>query len=361
MTLPKRSACRTCACSEPGLGDLRAREVERTSPAGSSGSPASASGVPAARCAATGREQVAAVEARRQRARARAASAPMSTASATPPKCSAASVSSPLSGPTSTRSLVAAQRSATARRSEPTPGSTTARCTPAGMYGSARAQHERARAHLVARDAVRDVDDARVRRDARDDAVADADEVVREPVVAEERHHGHRRPSLGRPAHRSPARASVSRRASSRRVVIEVPSRVISTPPGPRDACFAGLLLARGGVRGASARSRCATARSRCGLPDALSAAARGDARTLGLHRAHERARRRRPRPPRPAEPRHAPPRRLRQPRPPGGPRRRAPAPGAAASRSSAPARRTSGCCCRAATAIASTRATAGG
>ena len=61
----------------------------------------------------------------------------MSAASATPPKRSAASHSSPLSGPTSTRPS-SAQRSATARRSLPTPGSTTARCTPAGMNGNAR-------------------------------------------------------------------------------------------------------------------------------------------------------------------------------------------------------------------------------
>ena len=62
---------------------------------------------------------------------------PISAASATPPKRSAASHSNPLSGPTSRRSSPA-QRSATARRDEPTPGSTTARCTPAGMYASAR-------------------------------------------------------------------------------------------------------------------------------------------------------------------------------------------------------------------------------
>ena len=61
----------------------------------------------------------------------------MSTASATPPKRSAASVSRPLSGPTRKRSSPA-QRSATARRDEPTPGSTTAKCTPAGMNPSAR-------------------------------------------------------------------------------------------------------------------------------------------------------------------------------------------------------------------------------
>ena len=52
------------------------------------------------------------------------------TASATPPHASAAGIRRPLSGPTKWRP--SADRSATARRSEPTPGSTTARCTPGG-------------------------------------------------------------------------------------------------------------------------------------------------------------------------------------------------------------------------------------
>ncbi len=50
-------------------------------------------------------------------------------------------------------------RSASARRSVPTCGSTTATCTPTGMYGQRVAQHERALAHGVAGDAVGDVDD----------------------------------------------------------------------------------------------------------------------------------------------------------------------------------------------------------
>ena len=47
----------------------------------------------------------------------------------------------------------------------PTPGSTTARCTPAGMYGSVFASIERALQHAAGTDAVRDVDDLRVGRD----------------------------------------------------------------------------------------------------------------------------------------------------------------------------------------------------
>ena len=56
-----------------------------------------------------------------------------------------------------------AQRSATARRSVPTCGSTTATCTPERQVGDRVAQHDRARADRVTRDPVRDVDDARVR------------------------------------------------------------------------------------------------------------------------------------------------------------------------------------------------------
>ena len=47
-------------------------------------------------------------------------------------------------------------------------------------------EHERALQHLRRLDAVRDVDDVRVRRDALDHAVARADEVVLEPEVGEE-------------------------------------------------------------------------------------------------------------------------------------------------------------------------------
>ena len=87
-------------------------------------------GRPPARCAATG--------AKRSRpwkvaetGSSRHGEAEISTASATPPKRSAAGMSSPLSGPTSSRSS-SAVRSATARREAPTPGSTTATCTPGG-------------------------------------------------------------------------------------------------------------------------------------------------------------------------------------------------------------------------------------
>ena len=55
----------------------------------------------------------------------------MSTTCSTPPQRSQARLSSPLSGPT--RMRPSPVRSAIARRSVPTCGSTTATCTPIGM------------------------------------------------------------------------------------------------------------------------------------------------------------------------------------------------------------------------------------
>jgi SulP family sulfate permease len=103
----------------------------RTRSAGSSGGPASPSGSSAASLAATGANtsrpwNVAETGSSRQ------LEAEMSTASTMPPKRSAAGISRPLSGPTRYRSSSAVS-SATARRRAPTSGSTTARCTPAGV------------------------------------------------------------------------------------------------------------------------------------------------------------------------------------------------------------------------------------
>ena len=86
-----------------------------------------------------------------------------STARSTPPRPSAAGHSRPLSGPTRRRSP---QRRASARRSVPTPGSTTARWTPAGMYGQRVPQHGGRGGQLAGSQAVRDVDHGRSRRDA---------------------------------------------------------------------------------------------------------------------------------------------------------------------------------------------------
>jgi S-adenosylmethionine hydrolase len=60
-----------------------------------------------------------------------------------------------------------------------------------GHVRQCAAQDQCAGADVVPGDPVRDVDDPRRRRDPGDDAVADADEVVVEPIVAEERHVRH--------------------------------------------------------------------------------------------------------------------------------------------------------------------------
>ena len=113
----------------PVLVRAAAAARDRTSSPGSSGSPASASSAPAAIRAATG--------ANRSRpwkvadtGSSRCGERVTSTARDTPPQRSHARLSRPLSGPTSTRPSPV--RSATARRSVPTCGSTTATCTPTG-------------------------------------------------------------------------------------------------------------------------------------------------------------------------------------------------------------------------------------
>ncbi len=221
MTLPKPSACRTCA-SRPRLATSARGSSSADEPGRVQRLPAAASGAPSGELRGDRGEQVAAVEARRDGASANG-EAPMSTASATPPKRSRGEHQQPVVGPDEQR---APRRRSAARppaAAEPTPGSTTARCTPAGMYAQRAPQHERARAHLVARDPVRDVDDPHVRRDPRDHPVADADELVLEPVVREERHHGHRRPSLDAQS----VHTTIGRRTASGRGVA---SRIISPP-----------------------------------------------------------------------------------------------------------------------------------
>ena len=81
----------------------------------------------------------------------------------------------------------------------PTPGSTTARCTPDGHVRQRARQHEGSLHHRLRRDPVRDVDHARPGRDPLDHAVTHADEVVLEPEVGEEAD-DHAEPSLRRRA-----------------------------------------------------------------------------------------------------------------------------------------------------------------
>ena len=153
--------------------------------------------------------------------------AEISTASATPPNRSAAGISRPLSGPTSSRPS-SAVRSATARRWAPTSGSTTARCTPAGMYGSARASTVAPARTSWRGMPWREVDDARVRADPGDHAVDDADELVGEPVVGEEG---------DRARHRAASASSASTRPSG---VCGSASRSGSAPWARSSALVAG-------------------------------------------------------------------------------------------------------------------------
>ena len=141
--------------------------------------------------------------------------------------------------------------------SPPTPGSTTARCTPTGMYGQRVRQHERALEDRLWRDAVGDVDHPRVGRDPGDDAVAGADEVVLQPEVAEEADDHRSRLAGGlrratRPPRRatSPSRSCVSASASTSTPASRA-ARVVSGPDRDRrDAGAERREGARGGRRG---------------------------------------------------------------------------------------------------------------
>ena len=114
-------------------------------------------------------------------------------------------------GPDVQAALAVAQRE---RRgaTPPTPGSTTARWTPSGMYGSVLREDERALQHALRRDPVRDVDDLDVRRDALDHAVAGADEVVLQAEVGQERDDHAAGRYDGRPRRGRRGRASRPRR-----------------------------------------------------------------------------------------------------------------------------------------------------
>ena len=111
---------------------------------------------------------------------------PMSNASSTPPKRSAASISSPLSGPDQP-ALAGAQRDGAARAAD-------ARVDDGEMHAGGRERQRAseppgAGADVLRRDAVAEVDDADVRRDPRDHAMDHADVLVADPVVGEEREH----------------------------------------------------------------------------------------------------------------------------------------------------------------------------
>ena len=183
-----------------------------TSSTGSSGGPASASGSPAASRAATGANRsrpwnVAATGSSRH------GESEISTTSAMPPKRSAAGSSSPLSGPTRKRSSRAV-RSATARRRAPTSGSTTARCTPGGAYGSVRASVSAPCSTLWRPiPCVRSMT-SHARRGPRQHRVHDAGELVGRAVVGQERDRQHaRHPKAGLTPFRFARRPGRRRRA----------------------------------------------------------------------------------------------------------------------------------------------------
>ena len=194
----------TVARSAPGSCRGSGRS-SGTSSTGSSGVPASASGAPAASRAATGANtsrpwNVA------ETGSSRHGEAEISTASAIPPNRSAAGSSSPLSGPTSSRSS-SAVRSATARRARADLGIDDREVDAARRERQRPRERQRSLQDPVARDPVGEVDHPRLGRLARDHRVHDADELVGRAVVGEERDRAHRaaEPTPGR-GRRRPAR-----------------------------------------------------------------------------------------------------------------------------------------------------------
>ena len=204
------------ATSWPFLRPLRGLgSSSRTSSSGSSGVPASASASPPARRAATG--------ANRSRpwnvadtGSSRHGECEISTASATPPKRSAAGISRPLSGPTSMRSS-SAVRSATARRRAPDLGVDDREVHARRRVGQRPREHQRAGEHGLARDAVGEVDRrapsgtrARSRRARRR-------RTRPQPVVGEERDGSRHGPTFSRrPVPRPPVRRACGGRPRGR-------------------------------------------------------------------------------------------------------------------------------------------------
>ena len=106
--------------------------------------------------------------------------------------------SKPLSGPTS---RLWPARTTSARRSVPTPGSTTATWTAAGKYGTVWASTTDPRAHVLRGHQMRDVEDAHVRGECGQNPVAGRHEAVCQPVVGQQAHDAVAKPHPGRPAH----------------------------------------------------------------------------------------------------------------------------------------------------------------
>ena len=91
-------------------------------------------------------------------------------------------------------------------------------------------QNDRALEHRLRLDAVRDVDDAHLGRDACDHAVTGADEIVLQPEIGEERDDGHRADFIrSETAATRPARSCVGASATTRRPASPA-IRVVSGP-----------------------------------------------------------------------------------------------------------------------------------
>ena len=129
----------------------------------------------------------------------------ISCASTMPPQASAAGIRRPLSGPTNRRPSPV--RSAIARRPGPDAGVDDREVHADRQVRDRPGEDARAVPDRLRADAVGDVDDLRVRADAQDDAVADADEVVRGAEVGQERDDGgaHR---FDRPEGENPGRVA---------------------------------------------------------------------------------------------------------------------------------------------------------
>ena len=147
------------------LADRRLGQLQQRSSSGSTCWPASASSAPARQMRRDGREDVAPVEGGRHRLEP-VRRAAMSTASTTPPQRSQARLQQAVVGPDEQRAVAACERPAP-RRSRAHLRVDDRDVHARRHVGQRVAQHERARAHAVARDAVREVDDRDAGRDPR--------------------------------------------------------------------------------------------------------------------------------------------------------------------------------------------------
>ena len=215
----------TCATRAPASwrGSVRS---SATSSAGSSGAPAEASGAPPASRAATGAKMSRPWKVA-ETGSSRHGEAEISTASATPPNCSAAGAEQAVVRPDQQAALLGGPQ-----RQRPPLGADVGvddgQVHSGGHVRQRPREHRGAGAHVLARDAVREVDDAGVRADAGDHAVHDADELVGQPVVRQEG---------DRARHRAASASSASTRPSG---VWGSASRSGSAPRARSSALVAG-------------------------------------------------------------------------------------------------------------------------